>query len=108
LCVDGYFYYLNRENDVIYKNNKKIFPKEIEKIIYSFETIKDCIVIFNDTTKTIHAFIELNNIMNKEDLLIKINNILDNDSQLDSLVILDKIPRNSGGKVIKKDLLNNL
>ena len=103
----GYFYYLNREKDIFYKNNIRIFPKQIETILFNFNIVKDCFVLYFDDNKSIYAFIELKyNVPNLELLKDDVNSYLDTNSKIDNIQLIDVIPRNSGGKVLKEKLLN--
>ena len=109
LDEDGYLFITGRKQDLIIYNNIHIYPLEIETIIESFDGVLDSAVVAKkDET---YNEIPVAFVVPKEGASININNLttylegfLAQSKIPKEFIIIKELPRNASGKVLKKDL----
>ena len=109
LDEDGYLYISGRKKDLIIYNFIHIYPSEIEPIIESYNGVKEVAVVAKKDT--INNEIPVAFIVKEEDKSLNIDNLR---KYLDGFlakakipkefILIDELPRNASGKVLKKDL----
>lgn len=103
---DGYFYIKSRLQDSILVNGRTIFLTEIEDIIRSnFNIYEFCVTYksIEDNDFIIYLVIGKNelNHTSAEELLVKINLLLDDNRKIKRIFILEHLPKVASGKVDK-------
>ena len=110
---EGYFYLTGRTKDLIVVDGIKVFPKDIELAIIQNENVIDCAVFSVQDTNgndVVSAALVLNSELSAKDIIFNTNKILAPHEKIKQYILLNSIPRNHGGKVDKKailDLFNN-
>ena len=106
---DGYLYISGRKKDLIIYNAMHIYPREIEPIIDSFDGVKESAVVakkdklYNEIPV---AFIvqEEGSSINIDKLYQYLQGFLAKAKIPQEFIIVDELPRNASGKVLKKEL----
>lgn len=105
---DGYLYVFARNDDVIMVNGLNVYPVDIEDIIRKNSKVSDCIVIgLVDEIKNskIIAVIEARDVIEEDDLLESINCKLAPHEYIYKIIMVEHLPRNEGGKVIRNEVI---
>ena len=113
---DGFLYILNRRTDLIISGGENIYPKEIEDTVYAMQGVKECAVIPVADTKWGQVpalFVAFDDIAAlSADLKIIVRDYLS--SKLAKykvpkyITIMDALPRNGTGKIMRKSLASHL
>ena len=109
---EGYFYHQGRTDDLIKVGEKLIGPYEIEHIIYQHPAVREAAIIAKSSKPSnpiLKAFIVINryfmpsNRLNQEiKAFVKAN--LSPDIPLNEIAFLDKLPKTSSGKLLRRIL----
>ncbi len=106
---DGYFYLVDRIKDMIIVNGMNVYPRMIEEVLYQHKKIAEAAVV--GEPHKIHGEIPIAFVVAKEGQLLDLAEIRafcrDNlgKHQLPRRVeVLDALPRNAAGKVLKREL----
>lgn len=109
---EGYFYHQGRTDDLIKVGEKLIGPYEIEHILYQHPAVREAAIIAKSSKPSnpiLKAFIVINkyfmpsNRLNQEiKAFVKAN--LSPDIPLNEITFLDKLPRTSSGKLLRRIL----
>lgn len=107
--ADGFLYILDRKKDMIISGGLNIYPADIEAIVGSHPDVLDVSVIGFEHEKwgeTPVAFVVLNagSEADPDAILEWSNGRLAKHQRLSSVRLLDSLPRNALGKVLKRDL----
>ena len=109
LDEDGYLYITDRKKDLIIYNFIHIYPSEVEPIIESYDGVKEAAVVAKKDK--ISNEIPVAFIAKEEDASINIDNLrkylegfLAKAKIPKKFIIIDTLPRNASGKVMKKTL----
>lgn len=108
---DGYFYIVDRKKDLIIRGGMNIYPKQIEEVIHEIADVTEVAVVgVPDETygEEVKAFVALKDgsSITEEDILQHCQTKLANYRCPKSVVILDELPKNAVGKVMKFALKN--
>lgn len=113
---DGFLYILNRRTDLIISGGENIYPKEIEDTVYAMQGVKECAVIPVADTKWGQVpalFVAFDDIdVLGADLKMIVRDYLS--SKLAKykvpkyITIMDALPRNGTGKIMRKSLASHL
>lgn len=106
---DGYFYLTGRVKDLIVIDGIKVFPIDIEQEIMHSNQVIDCAVFSlkdKNGNDTVSAAIVVYDNVNPKAIIQKININLAPHEAIKNFVVVDKIPRNHGGKLDQKSILN--
>lgn len=116
LDEDGFLYILNRRTDLIISGGENIYPKEIEDTVYAMQGVKECAVIPVADTKWGQVpalFVAFDDIdVLGADLKMIVRDYLS--SKLAKykvpkyITIMDALPRNGTGKIMRKSLASHL
>lgn len=106
---EGYYYITDRKKDMLLVNGINVYPREIEEVMYQFPGIREAAVIGEpDARKGEHpvAFISLNegSQVPEKDLLGFIRAKLADYKVPKRVHILQALPRNATGKILKTTL----
>ncbi|MFA6988941.1 MAG: o-succinylbenzoate--CoA ligase [Candidatus Gastranaerophilaceae bacterium] len=101
----GFLYILDRHQDIIISGGENIYPKEIENVLYKHPEIIECAVIGSKDEKwgQIPVLYVVSS-LNEETILKYLSKRLAKYKLPQKIVYLDKLPRNSSGKVLKSKL----
>lgn len=106
---EGYIFLAGRSKDIIKRGGELISPAEIEDILILHPSILDCAIIGipdEQWGEKIRAIVVADNVNNlTEELVIDFcNKNLASYKKPESVIFINKIPRNSMGKIHKQDL----
>lgn len=111
---DGYLYIVDRKKDLIISKGINIYPREIEEVIDRFDGVSASAVVGRADEKSGEipiAYIELDDDIDSIDIA-KLRNYLRehlaNYKIPKSIKVLENIPKNATGKVLKRELREEL
>ncbi|MDX1950686.1 MAG: long-chain fatty acid--CoA ligase [Verrucomicrobiota bacterium] len=107
--ADGYYYITDRKKDMLLVNGINVYPREVEEVIYQFPGVREAAVIgCPDTRKGEHpvAYVVPNEGIQLETkaLLAFIRDRLADYKAPRQIHLLQSLPRNATGKVLKTKL----
>lgn len=113
---DGFLYILNRRTDLIISGGENIYPKEIEDTVYAMQGVKECAVIPVADTKwgqvpaLFVAFDDIDALGTDSKMIVRdyISSKLAKYKVPKYITIMDALPRNGTGKIMRKSLASNL
>ena len=113
---DGFLYILNRRTDLIISGGENIYPKEIEDIVYAMQGVKECAVIPVADTKwgqvpaLFVAFDDIDALSADLKMIVRdyISSKLAKYKVPKYITIMDALPRNGTGKIMRKSLASHL
>lgn len=113
--ADGFIFILDRKKDLIISKGMNIYPREIEEVIYTNDKVNACAVVGLkdiEANETPVAYVELKEGVTATEAEIRdfVKPNLAPFKQPRKIIIIDKLPRNATGKILKRelrDLLNN-
>lgn len=112
LDADGYLYIVDRKKDMILSGGQNIYPQDIEAVIIRHPAVEDVAVIgvpsakWGETPLALVALKNGGNGPNIEGSYIKdwVNTQLGKQQRIAALDIINEIPRNPNGKILKREL----
>lgn len=113
---DGFLYILNRRTDLIISGGENIYPKEIEDTVYAMQGVKECAVIPVADTKwgqvpaLFVAFDDIDALGADLKMIVRdyISSKLAKYKVPKYITIMDALPRNGTGKIMRKSLAAHL
>ena len=108
LDAEGYLYIVDRKKDMILSGGQNIYPQDIEAVLARHDDVKDVAVIgvksrkWGETPLAIVA--AKNGRLNTDAVRTWCNKQLGKQQRITGIDIIDEIPRNPNGKILKKDL----
>ena len=116
LDEDGFLYILNRRTDLIISGGENIYPKEIEDTVYAMQGVKECAVIPVADTKwgqvpaLFVAFDDIDALGTDLKMIVRdyISSKLAKYKVPKYITIMDALPRNGTGKIMRKLLASHL
>lgn len=113
---DGFLYILNRRTDLIISGGENIYPKEIEDTVYAMQGVKECAVIPVADTKwgqvpaLFVAFDDIDVLGTDSKMIVRdyISSKLAKYKVPKYITIMDALPRNGTGKIMRKSLASHL
>ena len=113
---DGFLYILNRRTDLIISGGENIYPKEIEDTVYAMQGVKECAVIPVADTKwgqvpaLFVAFDDIDALGTDLKMIVRdyISSKLAKYKVPKYITIMDALPRNGTGKIVRKSLASYL
>lgn len=109
---DGYIYIVDRIKDIIIVGGMNIYPREIEELIYQYGGILEAAVVGvqDDTRGEIpFAYIVVKNkeTFDLNGLKLFLRNNLAKFKRPKKILIMDQLPKNATGKIMKRKLRDN-
>jgi acyl-CoA synthetase (AMP-forming)/AMP-acid ligase II len=107
--ADGYFYLVDRKNDMIVSGALNVYPSEVERILQEHPDIFEVAVIgvpsekWGEEVKAIVVLKEGANVTDK-DIINFCEGKLAGFKKPKTVEFIDKLPRNLTGKILKRDL----
>ncbi len=110
LDEEGYLYMLDRRSDLIISGGENVYPAEIEAVLLSHPAVAEAGVCGQSNVQWGQvpiAFVRLKdgNAISTEDLMEYAAQRLARYKQLHAVYIVDELPRNSSGKLLRRELL---
>ena len=113
---DGFLYILNRRTDLIISGGENIYPKEIEDTVYAMQGVKECAVIPVADTKwgqvpaLFVAFDDIDALGVDLKMIVRdyLSSKLAKYKVPKYIIIMDALPRNGTGKIMRKSLASHL
>lgn len=113
---DGFLYILNRRTDLIISGGENIYPKEIEDTVYAMQGVKECAVIPVADTKwgqvpaLFVAFDDIDALGADLKMIVRgyLSSKLAKYKVPKYITIMDALPRNGTGKIMRKSLASDL
>ena len=106
---DGFVYILNRRKDLIISGGENIYPKELEDLVYTLPSVKECAVVpvpdpkWGQVPALFVAFHDGESMTSDEILSFMTNSLAK--YQIPKYVkILPALPRNGTGKIVRNEL----
>lgn len=113
LDKDGYIFIIDRKKDLIIHKGMNIYPREIEEIIYTHPKVNACAVIGikdKDENEVPVAYVELkeNETATEAEYKEFLKPQLATFKQPRKVYFIEKLPRNATGKILKRELREQL
>ena len=106
---DGFVYILNRRKDLIISGGENIYPKELEDLVYTLPSVKECAVVpvpdakWGQVPALFVAFHDGES-MTADDILSFMTKSLAKYKVPKYVKILPALPRNGTGKIVRNEL----
>ena len=106
---DGFVYILNRRKDLIISGGENIYPKELEDLVYTLPSVKECAVVpvpdpkWGQVPALFMAFHDGES-MTSDEILSFMTNSLAKYKVPKYVKILPALPRNGTGKIVRNKL----
>ena len=106
---DGFVYILNRRKDLIISGGENIYPKELEDLVYTLPSVKECAVVPVPDTKwgqvpALFVAFHDGESMTSDEILSFMTNSLAKYKIPKYVKILPALPRNGTGKIVRNEL----
>ena len=106
---DGYFYIVDRKDDLIITSGYNVYPKEVEEVLYKHPKVSEAAVVgVNDLVKgeIVKAFVVLRDgeRATQEELIAYCKNNLAHYKAPRSVDFLDDLPKSGAGKILRREL----
>lgn len=113
LDEDGYIFIIDRKKDLIIHKGMNIYPREIEEILYTHDKVGACAVIGikdKEDNEVPVAYIELkeNEIATEAEIKDFLKTQLATFKQPRKIFFVEKLPRNATGKILKRELRDQI
>jgi len=110
---DGYYYITDRKKDMVIYKGHNVYPRELEEILFEHPKVGHCAVLGKKDDKGGEipvAFIQLkpDTEAEPEEFMSFVNDKVANYKFLREIYFIDEIPVSAAGKVLKKDLREQL
>jgi fatty-acyl-CoA synthase len=107
--ADGRLYVEGRDDEMIVSGGENVFPKEVEDCLARHDAVVDVAAIGvddDDFGKRLRAFVVLREgaTASEEELKAHVKDNLARFKVPREIVLLDELPRNATGKVLKREL----
>ena len=106
---DGFVYILNRRKDLIISGGENIYPKELEDLVYTLPSVKECAVVpvpdakWGQVPALFVAFHDGKSLP-PEDIIVFMTNSLAKYKVPKYVKALTALPRNGTGKILRNEL----
>ncbi|HEY2302561.1 MAG TPA: fatty acid--CoA ligase, partial [Acidimicrobiales bacterium] len=107
--ADGYYYLHDRVKDMIVTGGENVYPAEVENALMSHPAVADCAVIgvpderWGESVKAI-VVPAPETALEPEELLVFVRSRIAGYKVPRSIDVIDVLPRNPSGKVLKREL----
>lgn len=106
---DGFLYVTDRKKDMIITGGMNVYPRQIEEVLYEHPQIQDaCVVGMPDDLwgETVHAVIvrKAGHDTSEREILEWSRERLKNHQKVRSVSFVDDLPKNSTGKVLRREV----
>jgi len=110
---DGFFYITDRKKDLIIYKGYNVYPREIEEVIFEHPAVQQCAVVGRpeiEVGEAPIAFVELRQgaEATREEIMEHTNSQIAHYKKVRDVIFVDQIPVSGAGKVLKKELREQL
>lgn len=110
---DGYYFIVDRIKDMYIRGGKNVYPREIEEVLYTYEGVREAAVIGVHDDKYGEeglAFVVLKEgaSVTAEELMAYLGDKVARFKLPKKIQFLNELPKNSIGKILKRELATNL
>ena len=107
--VEGFFYITDRKKDMLIVNGINVYPREIEEVLYHISGVKEAAVVgVTDPRRGEHpvAFVVAKDgvTLDEKSILTTLRQKLADYKVPKKITFLEALPRNPTGKVLKREL----
>lgn len=106
---DGFIYILNRRKDLIISGGENVYPKELEDLVYTLPSVKECAVVpvpdakWGQVPALFVAFHDGKSLP-PEDIIVFMKDSLAKYKIPKYVKVLTALPRNGTGKILRNEL----
>lgn len=109
--TEGFFYLVDRKNDMIIRAGENIYPREIDEVLYNHPAVQDAATIGipdNLYGEEVRSYVVRKNgsAVSEQELMDHCRSHLADYKSPKSIVFLDEIPKGPTGKLLKRELRN--
>jgi long-chain acyl-CoA synthetase len=104
ISKEGFLHVIERTDNAIVLNGEKIFPRNIEEVIYEFPGIKEVAVILDEDRIVAYISVRRNYDIKIPELKQFCNNRLPTGISPSKFILLDNLPHSTSGKILKEKL----
>jgi acyl-CoA synthetase (AMP-forming)/AMP-acid ligase II len=111
LSEDGFLKIVGRSSDMIVRGGSKVYPSEVEGVLAEHEAVAEAAVVGWPDQKLgeeVAAFVVLRASAQPQEILAYCRSKLHPDKQPRQIFIVDALPRNANGKLVKRELVERL
>jgi len=107
--ADGYLYIVDRKKDMILSGGQNIYPQDLEAVVARHEGVFDVAVIgmasltWGETPVAL-LVPEPNVVLDPGEIKDWANRQLGKQQRLADVILIDELPRNPNGKILKREL----
>lgn len=106
---EGFLWYVGRKKDMINSGGLKIYPEEVENLLYTYEKVKEVAIIGRPDERwgeTVTAVVvpKAGQTLTEEEVIRFCRERLASYKKPTKVYFTDKLPRNASGKIKKNDL----
>ena len=106
---EGFVYILNRRKDLIISGGENIYPKELEDLVYTLPSVKECAVVPVPDTKwgqvpALFVAFHDGKSLPPEDIIVFMKDSLAKYKIPKYVKVLTALPRNGTGKILRNEL----
>src|SRR5690625_4176251 len=110
---EGFIYVVDRKSDMIISGGENIYPAEVEEVLYQMPEILECAVFGSEDPQwgervTAAVVVKPDHDLTEEEVIAYCEQHLANYKKPRSVEFLQKLPRNTAGKVLKYKLRENV
>jgi long-chain acyl-CoA synthetase len=111
--ADGYFRIIDRKKDMINVSGFKVYPREVEEVLYQHPAIKEAAAVASpdpDSGEVVTAFVVLNDAFKARispfDIIEFCKERLANYKVPRTVKFMELLPKSPAGKILRRDLKN--
>jgi acyl-CoA synthetase (AMP-forming)/AMP-acid ligase II len=104
---DGYFYILDRKNDMLISGGYNVYPREVEDVLLSYEGVIEAAVVGLPDEKwgdRVHAVISAREGTDPEAVLSYVKGKLANYKQPKAIEIWPELPKSGANKILRREI----
>jgi long-chain acyl-CoA synthetase len=108
---DGFLKIVGRSSDMIVRGGAKVYPSEVEGVLAAHEAVAEAAVVGWPDQKLgeeVAAFVVLRSSAQPQEIMAFCRSKLHPDKQPRQVFIVDALPRNANGKLVKRELIDRL
>jgi acyl-CoA synthetase (AMP-forming)/AMP-acid ligase II len=104
---DGFFYLLDRKNDMLISGGYNVYPREVEEVLMSYEGVTEAAVIGIPDEKwgdRVHAVVAARPNLDVKSLLAHAASQLANFKRPKSVDVWDELPKSGANKILRRQV----
>ena len=106
---EGWFFLVDRKKDMIIASGYKVWPREVEDVLYSHDAVREAAVVGvpdDYRGETVHAFVSLRDgaRATQEELIEHCRRQLAAYKYPRAVFFVDELPKTASGKILRREL----